>query len=334
MAFSYSVFGLTIETDGAVPRLRPLERQVERSDVEVRLQHTEPFFANLKRYDWAPFRKSQQQTPDGQPLLEVLRAEQAGLFQFAYADGTDLVVTRGGDRIWARWRPPNQIEDTATYLLGPVMGFVLRLRGRLSLHASAALIDGFAVACAGDGGSGKSTTVAVFAQRGFPMVTDDILVLRPTGSGGAVVEPDCPIVRLWPQSAEFLYGARDALPRLSGTWDKRYLDLETRGYPIAREPQSLGAVYVLDGTVAAGSNAELTVLHGREALLALLSNAYCTIDLDAEMRVAEFDLLSRLVGQIEVRRLRQPVSPAPPAEVCDIILADWRESKKASVADV
>ncbi len=329
--FRYTVFGLTIVSNRPIPRLRPLDGSAGKPDVTMTLGPAS--FARFEKQDWRVFREGSALTEDGRPLVRVLCTTSHDHFWFAYADGTDLVVTRAGDRVWTRWRPPNEIEDVATYLLGPMLGFVLRLQGRLTLHASAVVIDGFAVACAGTGGSGKSTTAAVFAQRGMPVVTDDIVVLRGATAGEVVVEPDSPIVRLWPRSSEFLYGSPDALPRLSQTWEKCYLDLETRGYPVAREPQRLGAVYVFDGEVAPGDDPELTPLRGSEAFLALLANLYSTLDHDADLRAAEFEVLSGLVRQIEVRRFRQPERPISPTAVCDLIQADWSRAAPRIAAE-
>ncbi len=49
-------------------------------------------------------------------------------FRFQYTDGTEFVIDRRGGRIWATWSAAGTVEDMATYLLGPVLGFVLRLR--------------------------------------------------------------------------------------------------------------------------------------------------------------------------------------------------------------
>ncbi len=333
MAFQYSVFGLAVRSDQRLPRLRPPRHGFETPDVEILLD-SQDAFSRLDDHDWSVFRKSPVKTNEGLPLLEFLQAPASGLFWFAYADGSDLAVNDSVSRVWVRWRQPNQLDDVAAYLLGPVLGFILRLHGRLVLHASAAVVDGTVVAFAGPGGSGKSTTAAYFALRGFPVVTDDIVVLRETSEGEIVVEPDSPIIRLWPQSSELLFGSKDALPRLSETWDKCFLDLESRGYPVAQGGQVLGAVYVFDHEPAKGATLELSGLVGGQALVALLANVYSTLDHDPRMGAAEFDLLSRLVGRIEVRRCRQPEERVAPAVVCDQVLADRRRSRERSVAHV
>ena len=114
-------------------------------------------------------------------------------------------------------------RDTATYLLGPVLGFVLRLRGIACLHASAISIDGRTVLLLGPAGSGKSTTAAAFACKGCRVLSEDVCALHCTPDG-IFVQPGYPRLRL-PNSVGMLFGAQDALPLLTPNWNKRFLDL-------------------------------------------------------------------------------------------------------------
>ena len=127
-----------------------------------------------------------------------------------------------------RWPDSSTLEDAATYLLGPVLGFVLRLRGITCLHASAVAVGDRAIALMGPANAGKSTTAAGFSRMGFPVLADDIVALSEPDEI-LRVQPAYPQLRLWPESAAFLYGSADALPRLTPTWDKRALDLTQNG---------------------------------------------------------------------------------------------------------
>ncbi|HVR38367.1 MAG TPA: hypothetical protein VMU84_04675, partial [Thermoanaerobaculia bacterium] len=96
---------------------------------------------------------------------------------FAYADKTRFVVARDGSAIWCTWE--TTAEDAATYLLGPILAFVVRLRGALALHASAVLVDDRAIVFAAPPGGGKSTLAAAFARRGHAVLADDVVRLEP-----------------------------------------------------------------------------------------------------------------------------------------------------------
>ncbi len=144
--------------------------------------------------------------------LRVLRAADGG-FVFRFDNGARFEVSAGGARITASWPASITFQDVTSYFLGPVLGFVVRLRGTVCLHASAVLVDGAAVAFLGPSGAGKSSLCAYFAQRGAAVLTDDVLALR-RGGGGFHVLAGPARLRLWPDSVRHLYGARAILPRV------------------------------------------------------------------------------------------------------------------------
>jgi serine kinase of HPr protein (carbohydrate metabolism regulator) len=59
-----------------------------------------------------------------------------------------------------------------------MMGFVLLLRGCISLHACAVAIDDRAVAIVGPAGAGKSTTAAALADQGYSILAEDVVTLQ------------------------------------------------------------------------------------------------------------------------------------------------------------
>ena len=90
------------------------------------------------------------------------------VLRLRYADGCEYHVDAAGTRVACTWPAHFTVEDAATYLLGPVFGLVLRLRGIPSLHASAVALGDRSVAMCGPAGTGKSTTAAALAARGRP----------------------------------------------------------------------------------------------------------------------------------------------------------------------
>ncbi len=267
------------------------------------------------------------QSADGageEPAVRIWRHPGENAFRFRYRWGeaglAEFVVERKVRRIRARWAEPATLEDAATYLLGPILGFVLRTHGVVTLHASAVVIDGQAVALAGAARSGKSTTAAAFAQRGFPVLTDDITALVRDGEDFRV-QADCPVLRLWPESSRWLGTA--ALPRLTPGWDKRFLDLDRHGYRAERRSRPLAAVYLLGGEALA-SAASSRQLDRQPAFTALLAHSYTKLILDRRMLGQEFDLFSRVAEMIPVRRLHDSEPRLTPAELCDFLAEDFR----------
>jgi hypothetical protein len=208
--------------------------------------------------------------------------------------------------------------------MGPVIAFVLRLRGITCLHASAIAVDDRAIVLFGLAGAGKSTTAAAFALSGFSVLSDDVAVLADQGER-FLVQPGYPRVNLWPDSVRTLFGSGDALPRITPTWDKRYLALDRAGRRFQSEPLSMGAIYILGER-----EAELTVpviedLAGHEAFTTLVANTYVNYLLDSDMRAREFDVLGRVLAGVPIRRVRPTADPSQIFVLCEIIAADARQ---------
>lgn len=242
-------------------------------------------------------------------------------FQLAYADGTRFVVDRAATRLWGMCPPPLTIEDLATYLSGPIMGFVLRRLGIMSLHASAVCIAAQAVLLCGESAAGKSTTAAALARAGVPVLTEDISPI--CGENGTLyVEPGYPRVCLWPDAVEKLFGTPEALPQLTPTWEKRFLPLDGVHARFEPERQPLGAIYLLAPRTAEADAPRIESLGKREALLQLVQNTYMNWLLDRTQRAAELDVLARIVERVPVRRIVPHSDPARVGALSDFIIKD------------
>ena len=253
------------------------------------------------------------------PTLRVWR-DANGDFSLLYSDGTAFFVNRAGTHVRGTWPASLTLDDAATYLLGPVLGLVLRLRGVTCLHASAIAIDGRAVAFVGPPGAGKSTIAAAFVQNGYPMLADDIVALS-VDDTTTYVQPAYPQVRLWPESVTLLYGAADVLPRLTPTGEKRALRLAQDDGRFQAQRRPLAAIHLLTPG-ASGTEPRVERLHSRQALLALVSNTSASYVLNAAMRHAELGALAQLVSYVPVRRLVRPGDVTSIADVCRSVLDD------------
>src|SRR5215203_4093643 len=175
----------------------------------------------------------------GNPVLRVFREDM--YHRFSYADRTEFLIDRAGTEIWAQWPEPLTLEDATTYLLGPIMGIVMLLRGIVCLHGSAIAVGDETIALVGPAGSGKSTTAAAFSDRGYSILAEDVVTLDDRGDH-FLVRPAYPCIRLWPASVNALYGSETHLPKLTPNWDKCYLDLSDN---FQKAPLRLAAIYHL-----------------------------------------------------------------------------------------
>lgn len=315
LPFSYSAFGLSLRSNQPVPGLNAIEGSP--ADTRIWLE-VRPFALSGDDVGEPWYPTAQHDThADG---LKVWRLVKERLFRLLYADGTEFFVNDSGTEIYANWPDSSTREDASIYLLGPVLGFALRLRGTPCLHASAVEIGGRAVALLGAGQAGKSTTAAAFARLGYPVLTDDVAPLLDR-DGVPYLQPAYPQLRLWPDSAALLYGSEEALPRLTPTWSKRALDLASHGHTFQSEPLPLAAMYVL-GDRADDSEPRVESLTGRERLRTLLAHSYVGYLLDRTMREQELASLARVGQRVVMRRVVAADDPRQVYRLCSRILED------------
>jgi hypothetical protein len=322
MSLAYRAYGLHLQTNDSLPGLEALT-SAPKIDVEISLQSNPP--VRLDGDQQMPWYVSPYQDDLGRPTLKAWKLSDGEFYGLRYSDGTEFVIDSAGTRIWSTWPDSLTLDDTAVYLLGPILGFILRLRGTVSLHASAISVDGRAIAFLGPAGAGKSTTAAGFAQLGFPVLSDDVLAL--TDMGGAVlVQPAYPHIRLWPSAVSILYGSPDNLPRLvpgDSPWDKRYLNLGGDDYEFQENPLPLAAIYLL-GEREEAAAPRIELIPESVGLMSLVTNTYANYLLDASMRAQEFGFLSRIMSSIPFRRVIPHVNPSYLSQLRSVILDDYR----------
>ncbi len=193
-------------------------------------------------------------------------------------------------------------------LLGPVMAVLAHQRGMLPLHASAIAFGCQVYAFLGGSGAGKSTLAAALNKCGYPIVTDDVLVVEFGADGSAKAHTAFRRLRLRPDAAVAIGPATDGL-----TWAG--LDLDGRLFYEAGEEetpygagQPLHAVFVLaDGPVHRVSR-----LDGGDAFRALEQHSYVNREmLEAPGRMrSHFQCCARLMRATCVYRLQRPRSLA------------------------
>jgi hypothetical protein len=317
------VYGLHVAANVALPGL-PVRSEQKSVDLQILLNEKSVFSPTrvIPPHDFLYISPGSNELSI--PTLRVGMLSDGKYFGFFYGDGTRFAVDREGREVWADWPEDYTIEDACTYLMGPVIAFVLRLRGVTCLHASAVAVDGQAIALLGLAGAGKSTTAAAFALSGFSVLSDDVAVLADQRDR-FLVQPGYPRLNLWPNSVRTLFGSEDALPRITPTWDKRYLALDREGRRFESKPLSLGAIYILGEREEDLTAPVVEGLAGHESFAKLVANTYVNYLLDRDMRAREFDVLSRVLAAVPVRRVRPIADSSKLFELCEMIAADARE---------
>ena len=281
MAAEQLLFGLAIHSSRAIPFAAPLPQRRE-ADVAIHCGS----FPELTLTDSTAIHDVDE------PSLRFTFARAAnGAFVFDYPDAARFAVT--ANEIAFDWREPLTFEDACTYLLGPIFAFVLRLRGASCVHASAVAIDGKAVLLAGATAAGKSTLAAALVQRGCTLIAEDVV---PIAGPNAI--PTYPAIRLWPRSVELLFGDRDALPRISPSWDKRMFAVDD----FAQEPTPIAAIYFPEAGFG-DTTSSLFDVTPHDSAITLIGHTYRAEILDTTMRRRDFDVLGKLADELPSRAI-------------------------------
>jgi hypothetical protein len=300
--FAYAAFGLLLRSNLGIPGLVPTAVSSSVANVDVRLGECPEVPAEIGPDHKTLIYKSSYLNEAGDSALKVWSFADGAILHLAYSDGMQFWLDRGGTRIWAQWPETSSLEDAATYLLGPVLGALLRIRGVICLHASAVAFEDQAVAFVGPPGAGKSTTAAILARRGCAVLSDDIVALA-EGAGVYRVLPAYPYLSLWPDSVSMLYGSTDSLPRFIPQWEKRCLMLGEKNSKFQEQALPLRAIYLLqERTMGSGTQVEFVSV--KNAFVDLLTNSYAARILSTQHQVSEFDFLARLVSKVPTRAIR------------------------------
>jgi len=295
---TYRTYGLTLESDLPVSALRPLPQRVSSPDICLNFAAVPSWVTQALTLPITAVRVRPSSLLPGDGAFTVSEFADRRFFQLAYSDGTRFLMDHAATRIWGEPGSGLCYEDLCIYLLGPVMGFVLRQRGTVTLHASSLSFHGRAIALVGEAGAGKSTTAAALALRGWPVLGEDVCALADS-AGHYQVLPAYPRVCLWPDSVDFLFSSRDALPLMVAGWEKRFLSLDGSRAQFASSPAPLAAIFLLGERSARDSAPLVEPISQREFLLRLVQNTYMNWYLDRRQRAEEFDVLTRIIASTE-----------------------------------
>jgi hypothetical protein len=218
---SYRICGLSVQSDQPLPGLIAMSANRDSPDVVIR-QRPVP-----EALDAPSAMGATWQIAGTRFLLHI-----PGIARFLLSAGAQIDVAPEADT------PP---QDVAIFIIGTVFGILLHQREQVVLHASAVRVGGKAVLFCGASGAGKSTLAAALAQRGYPLITDDVCALALTGAGVPIVYPDGRQLKLWTQAIERLDLIERRGERVRSRLEKFYVDPGE----VFSEPVPLAAAYAL-----------------------------------------------------------------------------------------
>jgi len=263
--------------------------------------------------------------PGSDPWLSC--AKQNSDYLLRFHSFADFSVSSDGKTIRCHPDPATPLETIRHLLLNPVIPRVLSNRGKTVLHASAVFYDKGAIAFLGETGSGKSTLSASFYQQGFPLLTDDCLVLKEK-KGKLIGNASYSVVRLWPDTASALFENEESFPRVAHYTEKKQLRLENERLPVDSDQRPLLQGYVLSKSDYTHRErvVSITTLSMRESFMELVKQSFRLDITDRKKLKDEFKTLSRVAELFPLSRLIFPHDLALLPKVLEAIIADLRNN--------
>ena len=232
----------------------------------------------------------------------------------------EFLILADGRRILAYPLGGVSFEKLQTYLLSQVLSFALLRLGIETLHGTTLAVGNGAVTFLGDCGYGKSTLAAAFVREGFPLLTDDMLVIKETGSK-QLAYPGLPCLKLMPRTARALLGPCTEAAPINPFTCKRVIRLKQT--QVVSAPRPLRAVYALKPPRKdTQQNIAIRKLTGQKAWQELTRNTYNTAARNTQRLAKQFAWAAHLARQLPVKSLSYPRSLRCLPQVVEQVVSD------------
>ena len=291
---SYRISGYTFSSNLPIPELAAVDEACADFVFELLSPVEDPIEPAHWTNHWA--------APDGSVWLAFASIERGYLLRFP--EFADFIISTDARSIHCHPRGDVPSETVRHLLLNQVIPLVLNHLGNLVLHAAACATPHGVIAFMGKTGMGKSTLAAGFGQQGFPILSDDCLLVKEQ-NGVVMSIPSYPGIRLWPESVSALFSEEPELQPLAHYTEKKRLLLEQH-HPEA--PAPLASVYVLSCPPARNRVTGVTIgrLRTSEALLEIIKHTFQLDSANPERLRRSFKQYEWLARSVPFFRLTFP----------------------------
>lgn len=305
--FAYYLFGLRLASYWEFPTHCPVSPGGLPADLEI-VEASDSLFIGAR--DEAGIKPTKGTWFQGAPLRD-------GAIYLIWPALFEFLVAADGRRIFCR-QLGSSWESFQSYLLAQVLSFALLKQGIESFHATVMLMEKGAVGLIAPCGQGKSTLAAAFLKEGYPLLTDDLLVLKEEDHGFLAFS-SFPRIKLFPRVARGLLGKQITGAPMNPHTRKLVIPL---GPSLSHcHPAPLKAIFVLRGRPARSRSKGISIktLSRRRAFLELMANSFNTVIKEPERIRRQFDLVARLTAAIPIKSLSYPRSLARLPEVVQAV---------------
>lgn len=238
-----------------------------------------------------------------------------------FPDLAQFIISADGRQITCY--PERAIPDSTLrhLFLDHVLPLALSHSGELALHASAVEVRGTCLGFLGVSGKGKSTLALYLAGNGFPLLTDDCLLIR--GEPPCIMGiPSYPSCRLWPGDLPTLPCAGLKVSDVAHYTSKKRVSLNG-AIPFCQSPAPVSALWFLASREPAGDDSPVVAsrLAPREAMMELISHSFQLDVLDKQRLKRHFEQVGQLARSVPVFRLSYPRDRSLLPKIMETVLA-------------
>ena len=276
MSYTYFAFGMTIETELPLPEfLTAVGPAPKRKKVSIR-------FGDLSTTDASQLRS------DTSPFQATFDCPKVAVFHVRDARTVEVFPKLGSD--------PRVIQ---LYLIGPIIAYLLYVRGLVLMHGSSVVLGDRSVTFLGDSGAGKSSTALALHRRGWPLLTDDLSAVD-VRKGRAEILAAYPRLKVDPVAAAAAGVPNQELSLIHHALEERMFQ-DVTGF--SAEPRQAGPIYILQD----GERLSFEALPPSRSVVELLRYSFGVSTFHSPgLRPAYLKRCVRLAGRSRVFLLRRP----------------------------
>lgn len=269
--YSYYAYGLRINSELKIPKFVACNSKC--ADVLIRLDDLD--------------------IPSEKIILEGNHYKVTPMGTYFFWNGTGIIKVQNGNEIIV---DPDEDIDFLRYLvMGVAFAVLLHQRGLLVLHGSAVRSNKNAIIFLGNSGLGKSSLALALNNRGFPIVTDDILPVSFINNF-PIVSPGFPHLKISEDILKVLGYEPSELPQIHLKSSKRSKSVIKN---FSTDPLNLKAVYIISD----GEKSDIKSLSPQKALINLVNNSYNFHRFLEEDRIKNLKQCAKVVKNVPVNLL-------------------------------
>jgi hypothetical protein len=317
--YRYFVYGITLHSE--ILLALPEQGHGELGQIELRVAPASFFSEAARGLSLHPDSESFYQSRFLRDGSTYVRWEGVGEF----------VISPDGRQITGRQCDEAHEESFQVYMLGQALSYALVKQGFEPLHATAIVVNGEAAVLLGNSGFGKSSLAACFLDAGHRLLTDDLLILRPS-SNAVIAYPGPPRIKLFPKLARRF--RHEAASGVAMNLESKKLILPLGHTQSALGPVPLKGIYALlpPRSTVRNHAVRISVLPPRESFIALVKNTFNYRIVNPARLERQFEAATQVISVMPVKKVAYPRILARLPAVRDALLADLNSTDDRQAA--